>query len=102
MSCRLQIYMATRGLYIAAYDVADPNRLRKVHQVVKGYATGGQKSVFECFLSPRERTVLISQVRSIIDERQDRFAILQIQEKTKPILLGIATPVVDPDFYYVG
>ena len=39
--------MTRRALYIVAYDVAKPSRLRKVHRTVKRFATGGQKSVFE-------------------------------------------------------
>ena len=94
--------MSKRALYIAAYDVADPRRLRKVHKAVKCHATGGQKSVFECFLTPLERSGLVKRVHSLIDEQEDRFALLQIEERTQPILLGIAVPAVDPNFYYVG
>lgn len=94
--------MSKRALYIAAYDVAAPHRLRKVHEAVKSHATGGQKSVFECFLTPAERLGLMKRVHSLIDEREDRFALLQVEERTQPILLGIAVPAADPDFYYVG
>lgn len=36
--------------YLAAYDVSDPKRLQQALHVLRDYATGGQKSVFECFL----------------------------------------------------
>lgn len=94
--------MPARKLYLAAYDVAEPGRLQKVHKAVKQHATGGQKSVFECYLTPLEYRDLIVQARSLIDEGEDRFALLRIEERTQPLLLGIATPPVDPDFYYVG
>ena len=94
--------MTTRGLYIAAYDVSDRKRLRQVHQVVKGYATGGQKSVFECFLTPRERSTLAADACSIMAPDEDRFMLLRIEERTQPVLLGIAAPAADPEFYYVG
>ena len=94
--------MTKRALYIAAYDVSEPARLRKVHHVVKQHATGGQKSVFECYLTSLEHRDLITQARSLIDEREDRFALLRVEERAQPLLLGIATPPVDPDFYYVG
>jgi CRISPR-associated protein Cas2 len=38
--------MPKRMLYLAAYDVTDPDRLQATLQVLKGYACGGQKSVF--------------------------------------------------------
>ena len=94
--------MPKRVLFIAAYDVSDPTRLRKVHKVVKRYATGGQKSVFECFLTPGEKRELLSDARSVLDEREDRLALLRIETRARPILHGIATPVVDPEFFYVG
>lgn len=94
--------MSHRALYIAAYDVASPRRLRQLHRTVKGYATGGQKSVFECFLSSSERRALLVQARSVINEREDRFALLRVEERAKPVLLGIATAPADPTFYYVG
>lgn len=94
--------MTKRVLYIAAYDVSDPARLRKVHHVVKRFATGGQKSVFECFLTSSEREELLVETRALIDEDEDRLALLRVEERARPVLLGIATPAVDPDFFYVG
>lgn len=94
--------MPERALYIAAYDVADPTRLRHVHKIVKGYATGGQKSVFECFLTPTERASLSDRVKAAMVPTEDRLAVLRVEERTRPILHGIAVPAVDPDFYYVG
>lgn len=94
--------MSNRSLFIAAYDVASSSRRRQVHRTVKSYATGGQKSVFECFLTPMERKVLLVQARKLINEREDRFALLRVEERVAPMLLGIATPPADPDFYYVG
>ena len=94
--------MTKRVLYIAAYDVSEPARLRKVHHVVKRFATGGQKSVFECFLTPAEREELLVDVRELLDEDEDRMALLRVEQRTRPMLLGIAVPASDPDFYYVG
>ena len=94
--------MSKRNLYLAAYDVCDPSRLRRVHQVVKSYATGGQKSVFECFLSASERKELLGGVSQELELGEDRFALLRVEERAKPILRGIALPASDPSFYYVG
>lgn len=94
--------MATRGLYITAYDVSNPRRRRQIHHVVKGYASGGQRSAFECFLSAKERTELGADVCALMDGDEDRFALLRVEERTEAILLGIATPAVDPKLHYVG
>lgn len=94
--------MSERALYIAAYDVVDNKRRRRMRKMMQGYATGGQKSVFECFLNSNERRWLIIKGCSHLDEQEDRFAILRVEERTQPILHGIATPPVDPHFRYVG
>ncbi|MDQ5911220.1 MAG: CRISPR-associated protein Cas2 [Pseudomonadota bacterium] len=93
--------MADRTLYLAAYDVADPNRLQAALQVLKGYACGGQKSVFECFLTGREQRALVWEVRQVLDLACDRFLLLPLGEVTVRAL-GIALAPADPDFYYVG
>ena len=94
--------MPRRELYIAAYDIANPKRSRQVRRTITKYASGGQRSVFECYLTPAERRVLLVRVRSLISEKEDRFALLRVEERTKPLLLGTATPPVDPDIRYVG
>ena len=94
--------MSKRPLFIVAYDVASPIRRRQLHRVVKEYATGGQKSVFECFLAPVERQTLIVQARGLINKREDRFALFRVEQRTAPLLLGRATRPVNPDFFYVG
>ena len=91
-----------RNLYIVAYDIADPKRLRKLHRIVKQYATGGQKSAFECFLTSTERTELVKRGCLVINKKEDRFALLPVELRGQSILKGIALPAADPDFYYVG
>ena len=94
--------MSQRSLYIAVYDVCQPSRLRKVHHIIKAYATGGQKSAYECFLTPVERKQLFTSVCRVIHETEDRFALLRVEERAQSVLRGIATPPADPEFYYVG
>ena len=50
--------MKTR--YIVTYDIADADRLRRVHQTMKGAGEWLQYSVFECDLSDREKQELVS------------------------------------------
>jgi CRISPR-associated protein Cas2 len=93
--------MPNRILYLAAYDVTDPDRLQAALHVLKGYACGGQKSVFECYLTERERQALVMEIRQVLDLTHDRFLLLPLGE-VKVRTLGIALPPADPDFYYVG
>lgn len=94
--------MKDRDLYLAAYDIADATRLRYALQAVKGYATGGQKSVFECFLSAGEQGALLNEVRELLDEQEDCFMLLRLDPRAKVITLGMAVTPEDPPFFYHG
>lgn len=94
--------MARRDLYLAAYDVSDPVRLREALKVLKNYACGGQKSVFECYLTAAERRVLIDQIREVLDLVEDRFLLLQLGHGARVRALGVAVVPADPDFFYVS
>lgn len=94
--------MSVRDLYLAAYDVSDDQRLRAALALVRGYATGGQKSVHECFLSPAEKARLLLDMASVLDETEDSFMLLRLDPRSKVHTLGIAVAPEDPPFFYHG
>lgn len=94
--------MSNRPLYIACYDICDDGRLRLALRVLRNYASGGQKSVFECFLSNAEKAALIAEVEEVIDPAEDRFLLLRLEPRAPVRVLGIAEPPADPDYFYVG
>ncbi len=94
--------MKYRDLYLAAYDISDPSRLRAILDAVKGFATGGQKSVYECFLSQGERDELIKSISRIIEPSKDSFILLRLDPRAQIKTLGIAVPPEDPPFFYFG
>lgn len=57
--------MADRTRYLLAYDIRDPKRLRRVHQVAKTFGYPLQYSVFVCDLSGVE---LVDMRRALLDE----------------------------------
>lgn len=87
--------------FLAAYDIAHPKRLRLALNVLKSYSTGGQKSVFECFLSPAEQSALLAEITPII-EPEDRFLLLRLDPRSQVLTFGIAVPPQDPNFFYLG
>ncbi len=93
--------MTLRQLHLVAYDIADPGRLDAVMQSVRAFATGGQKSVYECFLTPAERGALLADLALLIDEESDRLLLLRLDPRPKVVTLGIAVPPVDPPYYLV-
>lgn len=94
--------MPQRDFYLAAYDVASPSRLHAALALVRGYATGGQKSVHEVFLTAGERQELLHGVALLLDEEDDRFFLLRLDPRARCYALGVAALPADPDHFYVG
>lgn len=67
-----------RRRYLVAYDIRDPKRLRDVHVCMKGFGDPLQYSVFLCDLDGMERVRMIGDLRTIIHERQDSIAIVDL------------------------
>ncbi len=91
-----------RDLYLAAYDVAGERRLRAALDLVRAYATGGQYSVHECWLTPAERAQLIVDAESILDADEDRMLLLRLDPRGAAITLGVAQRPADPACFYVA
>jgi CRISPR-associated protein Cas2 len=91
-----------RQFYIAAYDIGDRRRRSAALALVRAYATGGQKSVHEVFLSPAERGELLHGMALTLDEQRDRFLLLRLDANARCHTLGRASQPADPDFFYVG
>lgn len=94
--------MKNRTLFIAAYDIRDNKRLRKALKVVRAYASGGQKSVFECFLTNAEKSALLAEIEDVVDTSEDRFFLLKLDARCRVLTLGKAVPPQDGSFYYIG
>lgn len=93
--------MARRPLYIIAYDISNDKRLNRVRNFLKGYSTGNQKSVYECFLTEGELKEIIEELNLLIDESCDRIHIFQFDFRRKIQVLGIGLPPKDPSYFYI-
>lgn len=94
--------MTDRALFLAAYDVADPRRLRVALDLVKGHATGGQKSAYECFLTPAEEARLLQDMALVLEEDEDSFLLIGLDPRARVHTLGRAVAPADPDAFYLG
>lgn len=93
--------MPERDLYLAAYDVKNARRLRASLDLVRGYATGGQKSVHECYLSPAEHASLLHDMMLVLEE-EDRFLLLRLDPRSRVHTLGCAEEPQDNPYFYIG
>lgn len=94
--------MSQRRLYLAAYDVSRPSRLLTVLKIIRRYATGGQKSVHEIFLSDAERVHLLMAIDAVIDGAEDRFFLLRLDPRAAVQTMGTGLEPQDPDLFYIG
>lgn len=91
-----------RELWLVAYDVRCPRRLRETLQAVRGFSTGGQKSVHECWLSAMERRLLRARLAAVIDPREDSVLLVRLDPHAKARAWGRGVAAEDPSFFYVG
>lgn len=91
-----------RQLYLVAYDVRQPKRLRQIHQVLKEFACGGQKSAFECYLTPKEKKELLNRIDGILNGVEDAFLVIPLINRDSVSTLGIAVKPVDEMYTYLG
>jgi len=94
--------MTHRDLHLACYDVVEPCRLRAALKLVRRYATGGQKSAYEIFLTRSERDTLVVEMRALLDLTADRFLLIRLEPVGKKFAIGKAVAPADPDYFYVG
>lgn len=90
-----------RRLYLAAYDITHPRRLRIALERVKGYATGGQKSAYECWLSESEKTALLHDMALVLEEDEDSFLLIGLDPRARVHTLGTAEPPADLTAFYI-
>lgn len=66
--------------YLIMYDIADPKRLRKVHQLCKKYGLPQQYSVFEARLTQRKFITFLREATQIIHQVEDQLVCIPICE----------------------
>lgn len=71
----------SRTVYLIAYDIRDPKRLMRIHHYLIGYKVGGQKSVFECWLTPAELATVQADLLELMDDSCDRIHFLQLDPR---------------------
>lgn len=91
----------SRVLYLIAYDIADHRRLARVHRYLLGWKVGGQKSFYECWMTPSELRGVMHGLSELIDPAADRVHIFQLDERMKPKSFGLANIATSQTFIIV-
>ncbi len=81
--------------YLVSYDIADPERLRKVHLVVKAFGVHVQDSVYEALLTPKERVRLEGKLRAVMNLAEDQVLFIDLgdaERATVDEISGLGLP----------
>jgi CRISPR-associated protein Cas2 len=77
-----------RTLYLTAYDISDPRRLRRVYRYLSAYRVGGQKSVPEIWVTPAELRQIRVDLSGMLETTQDRLDIFALDPRMKTRVWG--------------
>jgi CRISPR-associated protein Cas2 len=80
----------SRTLFLVCYDISAHNRLHRVHNCVKAYAVGGQKSFYECWMTQSEYRSLRSKLEKLADLKEDTVHFFQLDPRMQPLFYGQA------------
>jgi CRISPR-associated protein Cas2 len=67
-----------RRLYLVAYDICEPRRLRRVFKTMQGFGEHLQLSLFQCDLTPVDRVEMQAALEAIIDHEEDKVLIIDL------------------------
>lgn len=85
-----------RRCYLVCYDICEQKRLRRVHNVMKGYGEAWQYSVFFCTLRDIDRVRLQADLEKEMNKREDCVIILDLgpnEKEARASLKVIGRPV---------
>ena len=79
-----QRYSEESMLYVVSYDIPNDQRRTRVHSALTGFGTWVQYSVFECFLTHKQRILLEARLLKEIHQREDTIRIYGLCGACKP------------------
>lgn len=78
-------------LYLVGYDTPCDRRRARFLRTLKCAATGGQKSVYECWFTSAELQAAQHTLRTLMDATEDRAFFLRLDPRARVHVLGVAT-----------
>lgn len=76
------------GMYLIAYDIADPRRLSRVHRTLKKQGLPVQYSVFTVVIKRKALLRILESVNRLIHSAEDDVRCYRLPEKTDIKTLG--------------
>jgi CRISPR-associated protein Cas2 len=76
------------GLYLIAYDIADPRRLSRVHRALKKQGLPVQYSVFTVVMKRKALLRLLAYLEQLIESAEDDVRCYRLPERSDISALG--------------
>lgn len=68
--------------YLVAYDIPDDKRRKKISDVLEGYGSRVQYSVFECVLNQKQYKEMRTRLKKIFKDEEDNLRFYPISDHT--------------------
>lgn len=68
--------------YLIAYDIPDDKRRKKIADLLEGYGSRVQYSVFECVLSAKKYQELKKRLKKVFKSEEDNIRLYPISDHT--------------------
>ena len=94
--------MNPRHLYLVCYDIPDDRRRHRIHALARGHASDGQRSAYECWLTPATRQCLLRDITAQLHADTDRFALVRLDPRQTPVSLGLGKVATPIDCWVIG
>ena len=88
-----------RHVYLVSYDVCDAKRLRRTFKTMRRYGDHLQLSVFRCTLNDRDKTKMVSELKHILNGREDQVLLADLgpeEGRGSQVIESVGMPYVPP------
>jgi CRISPR-associated protein Cas2 len=86
---------------VIAYDVANDKRRRALVKVLESFGERAQESVFEAWLTERERKKMETKAHNCIDTAEDRLAIYVLPKIDREAIVSVGQGSIAQDFTHL-
>ena len=77
-----------QGLYLIAYDIAEPRRLGRIHRILKKQGLPVQYSVFTVVMKRKALLGLLAEINARINVCEDDVRCYRLPDHSESVMLG--------------
>ena len=91
----------TNYFTVIAYDIANDKRRRALVRVLESFGERAQESIFEAWLTERERKKMETKAHNCIDTSADRLAIYVLPKIDREAIINLGSGSITKDFTHL-